>query len=70
MRTRYRIDPYQQSYFVIDSFEQLFEATRPDFRPIYARMHEAPSYPAGAVLDSDDLIQRGTGEGWLAHGDV
>lgn len=70
MRTRYRIDTYQKSYFVIDSFEQLFEATRPDFRPIYARIHDAPSYPAGAVLPGDDVIQRGSGEGWLADGDV
>ncbi len=31
MNTRYRIDTYQQTYFVIDSFEQLFDATRPDF---------------------------------------
>ena len=33
MRTRYRIDRFQQTYFVIDDFEQLFEATRPDFTP-------------------------------------
>src|SRR3982751_5593971 len=36
MRTRYRIDTYQKTYFVIDSFEQLMQATEPDFRPIYA----------------------------------
>ena len=35
MRTRYRIDTYQKTYFVIDSFEQLMESTRPDFLPIY-----------------------------------
>ena len=29
MRTRYRIDTYQKTYFVIDSFEQLMEATAP-----------------------------------------
>ncbi|MCX7557845.1 phenylalanine 4-monooxygenase, partial [Xanthomonadaceae bacterium JHOS43] len=34
MRTRYRIDGYQRTYFIIDSFEQLFEATRADFTPI------------------------------------
>ena len=27
MRTRYKIDSYQQTYFVIDSFEQLFDMT-------------------------------------------
>ena len=37
MRTRYRIDRYQETYFVIDDFDQLFAATRPDFAPIYPR---------------------------------
>ncbi|HJU39791.1 MAG TPA: phenylalanine 4-monooxygenase [Tahibacter sp.] len=70
MRTRYRIDTYQKTYFVIDSYEQLMDATRPDFTPIYARLHDAPSYPAGDVLASDTVWQRGTGEGWLDGGDV
>jgi phenylalanine-4-hydroxylase len=38
MRTRYRIDTYQATYFVIDSFDQLFQATAPDFTPIYAEV--------------------------------
>ena len=33
MRTRYRIDTYQKTYFVIDGFRQLFEATRHDGLP-------------------------------------
>ena len=45
MRTRYRIDTYQKTYFVIDSFEQLMEATAPDFTPIYARLAHEPSIP-------------------------
>jgi phenylalanine-4-hydroxylase len=70
MRTRYRIDTYQKTYFVIDDFEQLFDATRPDFRPIYERLAALPSIPAGDVLDGDRIFQRGTGEGWLRDGDV
>jgi phenylalanine-4-hydroxylase len=70
MRTRYRIDTYQKTYFVIDSYEQLIEATRPDFTPLYARLADAASHPAGNVLDSDIVYQRGTGEGWLSDGDV
>ena len=70
MRTRYRIDTYQKTYFVIDSFEQLFEATQPDFTPIYARLALQDSVPAGDVLDSDRVFNRGTGEGWLQDGDV
>jgi phenylalanine-4-hydroxylase len=38
MRTRYKIDSYQQTYFVIDSFQELFDKTRPDFTPIYERV--------------------------------
>ncbi|MGY6518107.1 MAG: phenylalanine 4-monooxygenase [Lysobacteraceae bacterium] len=70
MRTRYRIDTFQKTYFVIEDFEQLFEATRPDFAPIYARLADAESLPAGRVLDSDRVFNRGTGEGWLDGGDV
>jgi phenylalanine-4-hydroxylase len=70
MRTRYRIDTYQKTYFVIDSFEQLIEATAPDFTPIYARLAQQESIPAGTVLDSDRVIHRGTGEGWSSEGDV
>jgi phenylalanine-4-hydroxylase len=70
MRTRYRIDTYQKTYFVIDSFEQLIEATRPDFTPIYARLAEQPSVPAGEVLDGDLVLHRGSGAGWASDGDV
>jgi phenylalanine-4-hydroxylase len=38
MRTRYHIDRYQDTYFVIDDFQQLFDATRPDFTPIYREL--------------------------------
>jgi phenylalanine-4-hydroxylase len=69
MRTRYRIDTFQKTYFVIDSFEQLFDATRPDFTPIYARAAQ-PSIPAGDVLDGDHVYHRGSGEGWASDGDV
>ncbi|TWH99464.1 phenylalanine 4-hydroxylase [Luteimonas cucumeris] len=70
MRTRYRIDSYQKTYFVIDSFEQLIDATEPDFTPIYARLATQESYPAGTVLESDRVYSRGTGEGWASDGDV
>ena len=70
MQTRYRIDSYQKTYFVIDSYEQLMEATRPDFTPIYARLAGQPSHPAGAVLAGDTVFHRGTGEGWASEGDV
>jgi phenylalanine-4-hydroxylase len=70
MRTRYRIDTYQKTYFVIDSYEQLMRATEPDFAPIYQRLAGTPSFPAGEVQAGDAVFHRGTGEGWLADGDV
>jgi phenylalanine-4-hydroxylase len=42
MRTRYNIDSYQQTYFVIDSFQQLFDMTAPDFTPLYVQVKALP----------------------------
>lgn len=70
MRTRYRIDTFQKTYFVIDEFEQLFDATRPDFTPIYTRLAAQNAIPAGEVLAGDRVFQRGTGEGWPTDADV
>ena len=70
MRTRYRIDTYQKTYFVIDSFEQLMQATAPDFTPIYARLERQEAIPAGDVQAADKVFHRGTGEGWATDGDV
>jgi phenylalanine-4-hydroxylase len=46
------------------------DATRPDFRPIYAELAVQPSAPAGEVLATDQVFHRGSGEGWAADGDV
>ncbi|MDN5924067.1 MAG: phenylalanine 4-monooxygenase [Xanthomonadales bacterium] len=70
MRTQYRIDTFQQTYFVIDGFEQLIAATQPDFTPTYARLKDASALPARQVLDSDHVYQRGNGAGWADGGDV
>ena len=53
MRSEYKIDTFQATYFVIESFDELFEATSPDFGPIYARVKALPSHPAGLVLDGE-----------------
>ena len=70
MRTRYRIDSYQQSYFVIDAFKQLFEATAPDFTAYYQQLHTQSALTPREILSSDAVIQRGSGEGWAMDGDV
>lgn len=61
MQTKYRIDDYQESYFVIDSFEQLFEATRPDFTAYYRELAERPNLEPGTILPGDRVAHRGTG---------
>ena len=50
MRTEYRIDRYQDTYFVIDSFAHLMRETAPDFTPIYARLRNQPLIAADAVV--------------------
>lgn len=70
MQTRYRIDTYQKTYFVIDSFEQLMDATRPDFVPIYAELAAREAIPAGEIRAGDEVIQRGSGEGWATDADT
>ena len=71
MSTRYRIDTFQKTYFVIDGFEDLFRATvDPDFAPIYRELAGHEPIAAGAVLATDRVFQRGTGAGWASDGDV
>ena len=57
MRSRYRIDTFQAGYFVIDSFQQLFQATAPDFTPIYHDVRKTIALKgeieAGAVLPGE-----------------
>lgn len=59
MRTRYRIDAYQETYFVIEGFDQLFRATRPDFSPYYRALRQEGDLSPGAVLPGDVVLHRG-----------
>ncbi|PZN94894.1 MAG: phenylalanine 4-monooxygenase [Alphaproteobacteria bacterium] len=61
MRTPYRIDDYQQAYFVIDSFDDLLRHTlETDFGPLYAELEALPDHAIGTILPEDDVITRGT----------
>jgi phenylalanine-4-hydroxylase len=60
MRTPYRIDDFQQVYFVIPSLQALLDATLQDFAPIYDRLEQASDIPIAAILPSDGVITRGT----------
>jgi phenylalanine-4-hydroxylase len=60
MRTKYLIDDFQQTYFVIESFEKLLDDCYQDFAPIYERMASATDIEPDQVLDGDDVVTRGT----------
>ena len=61
MRTRYRIDDFQETYFVVRDLDALLELAAIDFGPIYQRVREQPDYEPGTVLASDAVISRGSG---------
>ncbi len=61
MRTPYRIDDYQQSYFVIPSFRHLLETTlETDFAPLYDRLEQLPDLGIADILPTDRVFTRGT----------
>jgi phenylalanine-4-hydroxylase len=55
MRTGYKIDTFQQTYFVIDDFGQLFRETAPDFTPLYEEVAGLEQLPANALLPGDKV---------------
>ncbi|MBA3476982.1 MAG: phenylalanine 4-monooxygenase, partial [Lautropia sp.] len=56
MQTQYLIDDFQQTYFVIDSFDRLIEATAPDFTPYYRSLRDRPVLSADAIVPQDRPI--------------
>jgi phenylalanine-4-hydroxylase len=63
MRTEYRIDDFQQNYFVIPGFDELLRVTiETDFAPLYEEILPLPDIPVAEILPGDDVITRGTQE--------
>ncbi len=61
MQTRYRIDDFQQTYFVIDSFEDLLAQTiETDFAPLYQELAGTPDLDVATVLPGDTVFHLGT----------
>jgi phenylalanine-4-hydroxylase len=59
MRTPYRIDDFQQVYFVIPSLDELLEVTQRDFGALYQRLEGAPDIPIAALEPADRIVTRG-----------
>ena len=61
MRTEYRIDDFQQNYFVIPSFDALLRATvETDFAPLYEAMKAQADVPVAEIVEGDAVLTLGT----------
>ena len=61
MRTNYRIDDFQETYFVLSSLDELLDLAKIDFSPLYEHVKGKPDFAPGEILDDDVLLARGTG---------
>jgi phenylalanine-4-hydroxylase len=61
MRTHYRIDDFQETYFVLDDLDDLLQLAKIDFAPVYQRLADASEFQPGDVLRTDTVLSRGTG---------
>ncbi len=69
MRTDYVIDDLQPSYFVIESFKDLYHQTvERDFDRLYRNLGPGFTYANTAVIDVDNVVSRGTLEYHLRGG--
>ncbi len=62
MHTRYRIDDFQEVYFVLDKLEDLLELAQTDFGPLYERLDTGPLYRPGDIAPTDRVLHRGSGQ--------
>jgi phenylalanine-4-hydroxylase len=63
MRTRYRIDDFQQNYFVIPSLDHLLQVTvETDFAPVYGELEHLPDIDIAEIAPGDEVITRGSQE--------
>ena len=60
MRTAYRIDDYQQVYFVLPSLQRLLDDTLQDFGPLYEQLGRLPDIAIDAITPDDQVFTRGT----------
>lgn len=60
MRTNYIIDDFQQSYFVIDSYQSLLDDCYQNFDDLYARLRGQGDFAAHELAKGDAVIHTGT----------
>lgn len=67
MRTLYRIDDFQQVYFVIPSIEALKDVTLKDFGPVYEALRGQTDIAVDTILPDDRVLTRGS-QSYAARG--
>jgi len=68
MSTKYIIDDFQQTYFVIDSFEKLLNECYRDFGSVYDRLRTVHDIEAHELAEGDRIITRGDHHYFRAKG--
>ncbi|MEM9263164.1 MAG: phenylalanine 4-monooxygenase [Pseudomonadota bacterium] len=58
LRTEYMVDDFQKTYFVIESFEKLFEECDRDFSALYDQLSLLPTIKADELVDGDVVYTR------------
>jgi phenylalanine-4-hydroxylase len=67
MRTLYRIDDFQETYFVLDSLDELLGLAHIDFAPLYQRVGAQRELQPGTVLPTDNVLHQGSGNYHAQH---
>lgn len=62
MRTRYRIDDFQETYFVLGSLDDLLQLAEIDFAPLYEAAKGLPEFEPGEIAPEDRVVARGMGD--------
>ncbi len=60
MQTPYRIDDFQQTYFIVPSLQALLDVTLRDFGAVYERLEGQPDIPIEVILPDDHVVTRGS----------
>ena len=61
MRTHYRIDDFQESYFVLNDLQELLALAETEFFPYYERLNHGPIFEPSDVMLTDRVLHQGTG---------
>ena len=60
LRTEYRIDDFQQNYFVIPSLDELLRVTvETDFKPVYEKISGMADIAIADIVEGDEVLTRG-----------